>query len=247
MASEYLKWKYRDVKPDEPPPPLTGWPKFKNWLHYHLIYIIAAAVVAAVAGTMLWNVLGIGKTRPDYIFAYVGRNPLPEDTRAALSRELGALGEDVNGDGRVYVEVRSYVSGGTADPDTAMGYAQAAAVTLTADISSGESVFFITDDPLALQVGYQILADAAGALPGDDDYSVEGRAYRWSDCPALAGLDLGDYTLSAAGTETTGSGGELMSKMYIGRRGFARRGQEKYPEADAALWAKLTEGANFQQ
>ena len=34
MASEYLKWKYRDVKPDEPSPELTGKEKLANWFHY---------------------------------------------------------------------------------------------------------------------------------------------------------------------------------------------------------------------
>ena len=30
MASKYLKQKYRDVKPNEPPPPLTGKERLAN-------------------------------------------------------------------------------------------------------------------------------------------------------------------------------------------------------------------------
>ncbi len=33
MASEYLKWKYRDVKPDEPPPPMTRKQRLANWFY----------------------------------------------------------------------------------------------------------------------------------------------------------------------------------------------------------------------
>lgn len=36
MASEYLKWKYRDVKPDEPPKPLTRKEKLANWFYYYI-------------------------------------------------------------------------------------------------------------------------------------------------------------------------------------------------------------------
>ena len=39
MASEYLKWKYRDVKPDEPIR-LTRKEKALNWWHYHKWYVL---------------------------------------------------------------------------------------------------------------------------------------------------------------------------------------------------------------
>ena len=45
MASEYLKWKYRDVKPDAP---LVLTPKEKraNWWHYHKWTLLSGVVVA---------------------------------------------------------------------------------------------------------------------------------------------------------------------------------------------------------
>ena len=239
MASEYLKWKYRDVKPDEPPPPLEGWPKIKNWLHYHMIYLLAAAVVLGVAGSMVWNALGIGQVEPDYIFAYVGKNALPADTAAALQRELAALGEDVNGDGQVTVELRSYVSGGEADPE----YGAAASVTLMADITRGESVFFLTDDPQTLQVQYQILAGPDGALPDADDYGWEDKALLWADCPALTALPLGAYREEMLGQEVSGESQELLSGLYIGRRGFYDPKQDKHHDANLRLWNVITKGA----
>ena len=106
MASEYLKWKARDEKPAPPPPPMTKQERALNWLHYHRLHLIAAAVVLWIAGSMLWNVLGIGQTKPDYIFAWIGGGELPQEAAAGLETALAALGEDVNGDGKVVVELR---------------------------------------------------------------------------------------------------------------------------------------------
>ncbi len=244
MASEYLKWKYRDVKPDEPPPPLTGWPRVKNWLYYHAIYLIAGAVILGILLSMLWNVLGIGKVKPDYIFAYVGRAALPQETREALRTGLASLGEDVNGDGEVSVELRSYVSGGGGDPDTAALYAAAAQTTLIADITSGETVFFLVENPEVFEAQYQILAGPDGALPDDDDFSWEGRALRWSDCPALAALELGQFREDdGTGGVWSGSSDELVSGLYIGRRGWVDPKQNKHAETDLRLWEAMTKGA----
>jgi len=44
MASEYLKWKYKDVRPDIPKE-LTPAEKRSNWWHYHKWYAAAAAYV----------------------------------------------------------------------------------------------------------------------------------------------------------------------------------------------------------
>lgn len=240
MASEYLKWKYRDVKPDEPPPPLTGWPKVKNWLYYNKIWLIVAAVCISIVGSMLWTIFG--RTRPDYIFAYVGKTDLPLDTKDALEEGLATLGEDVNGDGKVVVEVRSYITGVT---PSSYEMAAAASVTLTADLTTGESIFFIIDDPEYFESHYQVLMDSNGAMPEDDDYSWTGRVLKWSDCPVLAALELGDYSQDYVETTLSGSSQELMSGLYIGRRGFYDGKRDKNREANDVLWGIITEGGVY--
>ncbi len=218
MASEYLKWKYRDVKPDEPPPPLTGWPKIKNWLHYNWHWIVIPAVVAAVAVSMLLNALGVGKVKPDYIFAYVAKRELSETDEAALVAAVEKLGEDTNGDGHVHVELRPYVTPDMSDAE-AYQYGLAVSVRLMGDISSGESVFFLTDDPESLQLEYQVLAMPDGSAPAEEDYSWEGKAIPVGDCQL--GLDAD-------------------SGLYIGRRYFVDKAPD---EADEALWRAITTGA----
>lgn len=245
MASEYLKWKYRDVKPDEPPRELTKKEKAANWFYYYKWWLLAGAVLIAILGSILWNALGIGKVRPDYIFAYVGEYALPEDCAAALQEQLAALGEDVNGDGQTAVELRQYVSGNAENaPESAMQYAYAATVTLSADINQGESYFFLMQDPEGFQLTTQALAGPDGSMPERDDYSVDGRAYLWSDCPALAGLPLGGYEQEALdGTAYSGDCQELLADLYIGRRGFYNEKQAKNLEQNEALWEILIEGA----
>ena len=99
MASEYWKWKFRDVRPEEKRE-LTAEEKRRNWWHYHKWHIALGIVLAVFAGSLIWQVLGIGEIEPDCRVAYVGSTLLPDGTAAALEAALSALGEDLNGDGQ---------------------------------------------------------------------------------------------------------------------------------------------------
>ena len=52
MASEYLKKKYKDVKPDVKRE-LTPAEKRKNWWHYHKWHVAAAVVLTLIAEEMV--------------------------------------------------------------------------------------------------------------------------------------------------------------------------------------------------
>lgn len=227
MASEYLLKKAKEQAPGEKPRPLTPAEKRRNWWHYHKWWVLAGLVLIWIAGSMLWNVLGIGRVEPDYIFAYVGKEPLGEATASGLEAALASLGEDSNGDGRVTVSLRQYATGRSGDPETAAYYNYAADTRLLADVTAGESYFFLTDDPLGLQRAYQLLAEADGSPPAEEDYSVTGKVLRWTDCPVLRALEADQ---------------EALSGLWLGRRCFygqAARGHE----AEEALWQMLIEGA----
>ena len=81
------------------------WYWFKNWLHYHWLYLIVAAVVLWVGISWLANALHWGETLPDYQIAYVGKSSLPEDTARAIESAFAQYGEDLNGDGVVAPDV----------------------------------------------------------------------------------------------------------------------------------------------
>ena len=60
MASEYLKWKYRDVKPDEPIR-LTQKEKALNWWQYHKWYVLLGSLIpGALTGLIVGMHLFMG-------------------------------------------------------------------------------------------------------------------------------------------------------------------------------------------
>ena len=227
MASEYLLKKAREQAPAEAPRELTPAEKRKNWWHYHKWWVVAGVVLVWIVGSMLWNVLGIGKVKPDYIFAYVGTRALDEDLAAGLEERLAEFGEDVNSDGKVRVELRQYVMAQSTDNETAYYYQYAADTQLLADVTKGESYFFLTNDPEGVQRAYQLFANADGTPPDERDYEVADKVFAWADCPILTGLDVDQTALSG---------------LYLGRRCFYGEAAEGH-EAEDALWQRLIEGA----
>lgn len=230
MASEYLKQKaLSEIAAEEPKEaqrPRSRKERILNWLHYHKWYLLAGAAVLWVIGTMLWNVLGIGKIEPDYTVAYVGGRALTEENAAGLQTAFETLGEDVNGDGRVSVELRQYVLNSTGDPETAMYYNYAADTLLLADITAGDSYFFLTDDPQGLQKAYQILANADGTPPAETDFDASNKVVPLESCPALA-----DLTQDGA-----------LRGLSLGRRCFYDEAADRQ-SGNEALWQRLTKGA----
>ncbi len=247
MASKYLLWKYRDVKPDEPPPPMTRKEKIRNWIDYNKWWVVFWVVVAVILARILWSVLGIGEIKPDYMFAYVGDTGMPEDCAAALQASLESLGEDVNGDGHVAVELRQYVIREADDnPAAGLDYAAyASGITLTADLESGESYFFLLQDPESFQLQTEVLVQQDGSFPEEEGTGAAGMTCRWTDCPVLADLDLGEYSEDAAGQTVSGSSREFVSELYLARRGFYSERQQAKHSGSAEFWDRLTEGAVF--
>lgn len=237
MASEYLKWKYRDVKREEQAE-LSPMEKRKNWWHYHKWHVIICVVLAAAGISLTCNALGVGQIKPDYQVAYVGEDTLPGDTAAAIETAFAALGEDLNGDGRVTVRLNQYPTGG-ADPNLAA----ASQTTLMGDLLECESFFFLLEDPARFQADYHTLCRLDGSLPEAADHSAEGTYLPWSGCPTLAGMELGDYSYQLLGGTVSGSSGELVSGLYLARRGFWTEKTSPYPEGCEALWNELTKGA----
>jgi len=153
MASEYLKWKYRDVRPDKPVE-LTKKQRRQNWWHYHKWHVGLGVLAMLIVANLVWH--AATQVDPDYQAAYVGTYPLPEEEAAAWVDRLSALGVDCDGDGKVVVQLNQYPTGGSGDD--AM-YTAASNVKLMADFDSCESYFFLLEDPEAFQKNYEILQE----------------------------------------------------------------------------------------
>ena len=220
----------------------TRWEKFQNWFHYNKLWVAIVALVIWVAGSMLWNVLGIGQVKPDYRFAYVGSRELSEDTVAVLENALASFGTDRNGDGQVKVSLAQHI---TADPNNTdhMMYSYAADMTVLADITEGESTFFLLEDPVSFQLSFQVLANPDGSIPAEDDFMALDKVFLWKNCPALASLELGMFEDKFLDLTETGEIQDILSGLYLGRRYYYDPDQQKDPQGDNALWLAMTEGA----
>lgn len=216
--------------------------KFLNWLHYNKLWVVAVTLILWVAGSMVWNVLGIGQVKPDYRMAYVGSRKLTEGTVEALETALASFGRDVNGDGKVTVRLTQHITADPTNTDNLM-YGYAADMTVLADITEGESTFFLLENPVDFQISFQILAQPDGSAPAEDDFEALDKVFLWENCPALASLELGTYEDNYLDITETGEIQDLLAKLYLGRRFFHDPGQQAHPEADTAFWMAITEGA----
>ena len=220
----------------------SKWEKFQNWFYYNKLWVFVGAVILWVVGSMLWNVLGIGQTKPDYRFIYIGSRKLPEDCIEALEAGLATMADDYNGDGTVTVVVTQCVTTSNEALENQI-YGYGSEITLLADITEGESHFFLMDDPETVQLSFQILANSDGSIPADQDYEAMDKVFAWADCPRLASLELGTYEDAYLDRLETGSCQKLLSGLYIGRRYYYDPSMEENPEGNEKLWQTITEGA----
>ena len=123
---------------------------------------------------------------------------LPTDTVTALQDALTPFCSDLNGDGKVVVQVDSYTVDFDAANESTDAYYQMAGVTrLSAELSSGGKTYiFLLEDPEGFEAQTGALQYLDGTVPDDPetpDADWREMVYRWTDCPVLTGLDLGGY------------------------------------------------------
>lgn len=199
---------------------LTKTEKMKNWWYYRKWYVVIGIILFAAACSLIGNALGLFTKSPDLQIAYVGKATLPQDTVNAIEQIFTSLADDYNQDGEVIVQVNQYAGDNqTTDPETAY-YQYASEITLMADISEGESYFFLMDDPQNFQQEYQVLALPDGSCPNQADYSATDKVILWSDCALLTGADAGSYSVTIAGQTITGNNQDILADLYLGRRCF---------------------------
>ena len=237
MASAYWERKFRNIRPEEKRP-LTSKERRANWWYYHKWHIVIGAVLLAIVLDLAWSMWTARQNQPDYQIACVGEYDLPEDTAAALSEALAALGEDVNGDGQVLVSVRSYPIYQEGEDGE---YKAAAQMTLMADLEACESIIFLLEDPEDFQDSYEVLCrlDGSPLSPGEEWTAY---ALAWTDCPVLSGLELGGFSYQVGAETVSGDSQALLSDLYLARRS-PRAEQEDHADAWDRLWSALTEGA----
>ena len=173
-------------------------------------------------------------TTPDYNVAVVAPYYLPDDTVPALQEQLARYGEDLNGDGRTVVTLNVYTLDYSAEDTQSESDAyltMAGTTKLATDVAGGLSSVFLLYDPAGFQESTGALRYLDGTLPeAGSDSDWWNMVYRWTDCPELTGLDLGDSQAWRA-------------DCYVGTRGAWNTGTEENLAGGEELWQALTAGA----
>lgn len=220
----------------------TKWEKFANWWDYHKLTVLVVVGIAVVLFMMVRDM--VGKIDPDYQVGWVGRYDLPVDTVSALEEQLAKFGVDLNGDGRVVVAVNQYTVDFDEENENTDAYNQMAGVTkLSADLSSGKVYVLLIEDPEGFELDTGALQYLDGTLPPDGAADWQNMCYRWTDCPVLAGLDLGDYHGYTLLDDQTGSNQDVLADVYVARRGVWTEKDAARFEGCGDFWRALTAGA----
>ncbi len=210
-----------------PPREYTSREKAVNWWDYHrwLVYGLIAVLILAI-----WMVHDLFfRAEPDVYVSYVGAEALPEDTAADLKLLLTSLAEDVDGDGKVLVQVDQYAVrfGDDSQSDYA---AYVSMAQLLSAIAGERSAIFLLEDPAGFQAETGALGYLDGTAPEDGAADWERMTLRWTDCPALTAYGLKDDDARFDG-------------VYLGfRAAFSEEQAEKF-SASGALWRAMTSGA----
>lgn len=228
--------------------------KAANWWYYHKLYVGIAVIAVVLVVWMVHDV--VTRVRPDYRVGYVGSSNLPTDTVTALENTLTAYCDDRNGDGKVVVELVQYNLDFDSESENTDAYTQMADVTrLSADLSSedGPYIFIMQDTDYAQQFAETTgdLQYLDGTMPDTENVDENDNVivdwtkmvYRWTDCPALTGLDLGTYTGLTMVDDLQGENQDIMKNTYIGRRAYYTDKTALESETYDALWNILTAGA----
>ena len=150
----------------EPPREYTKKEKAANWWHYHWMAVVVAVLVVVFGVWIIKDT--VFQTRPDVQVAYVGTSDLPTDTVTALQDALTPFCSDLNGDGKVVVQVDSYTVDFDAANESTDAYYQMAGVTrLSAELSSGGKTYiFLLEDPEGFEAQTGALQYLDGTVPG---------------------------------------------------------------------------------
>lgn len=248
MAGEYYRWLARNEQPEEKKE-MTPAEKRRNWWDYHKWHVVIAIVCLLLVGDVISDAVRNSRNQPDYKIAYVGQTGLPDDTREALEEAFAQLGEDLNGNGKVQVELTEYLLyDGTGVENPALQEESAergynASMLLQLNVETVESMIFLLEEPEVFQANYPILTRVDGTRPDETPDSDVPLWYRWSDCPVLTDLELGTFEIPVVDGMAVGDSQLAMQDICIACRGLWDDGSNDTIDGALRLWEILTEGA----
>lgn len=122
-----------------------------NWWHYHWYYVVLIAAAVLAVGYFVWS--RVTEVKPDYTVAVVGRIDPDAAFLSEVETKLEAAADDVNGDGKVKVNVKSiWLALDYDGQDSSLRkLMESSEDKLNSDFYLCESMIFIVDDPAAME------------------------------------------------------------------------------------------------
>ena len=119
--------------------------KRQNFWYYHKWHFIIGLIVAILLFSFIRSI--VTQVDPDYEIAFMTQTAYPETLTDQLADYIEQYGEDLNGDGKVTVQMNCYqfFTGSSAD-NADYNAVMAGSVKFTSDAMMGSSMIFITDD-----------------------------------------------------------------------------------------------------
>ena len=215
----------RDIKPEdlipEKPRELTPAEVRANWWHYHWYYVAAIAAAVLLTGYFVWS--RVTEVKPDYTVAVVSRTDPDAAFLTELEERLESLGEDVNGDGKVKVNVKGiWLAVDYYEGDVSIQkLMQSSEDKLNSDFYLCESTIFIVDDPAGMEQKYGCFQRLDGTDPQEGDT-----------------VAVSDFAVLLEDTALAGASGEDATVWYAARR-LNEGMDEAVADRTRTLWEKL--------
>ena len=205
---------------------LTPREKLANWWFYHKFHVLIGALALLLVFYFLLQSRG---TLPaDYTVGWVGARDLDSAAAEQIAQALAQYGEDLNGDGQVWVEIHqmpmdlaAVLERGGAGNDEE----RANILVLEADMSVCQSVIVLTNDPEAFWNYSGALLYLDGTEPEPEAEDWENMVVAWSQCSGL-----GEQPVEGA--------------LYLGCRGCWQESQRENWEQSRKLWENLLAAMN---
>lgn len=247
MAGEYYRWLARNEKPEEHKE-LTKEEKRRNWWDYHKWHVVLVLVCAVLLADLVYDAVRNKNSKPDYVVAYVGQTALPDGLVEQVELGLATLGQDLNGNGTVLVELRQYLMADESVENPALAMedmerGNASAMLLQANIEMVESMVFLLEDPELFRATYPVLCRADGSYIDETPDSQVPIWYSWGSCPALTELEMENFEIPVIGGMLEGDSQTALSGLAVARRGLWDDGTNDSILGGIALWESMTEGA----
>ena len=217
----------RELQPTPPPPPDTPRSRWENFWYYHKWKLLGVLFALVVAGVLLAQLLG--KNTPDYTLLLVTKQGYFNAELAPLEQLLERYGQDLDGDGRVEVQIITCRLGESTDRQTQLANFQ----SLQVHLATGDVMLFAFEPEYydwfmseMEEKEHHFLA----SLPAvSDGVQEDGCSWNWANDPRVADNAAFDA---------------LPRQLCFGVRaptGTAQKRTEEYEQCMALLEALITD------